>query len=173
MHDSLVSATVTFSLALGVAILIGATVGLWFAAATVRNSSSSSTPDPCVQILNDNNIFLTYDDYLGFAGILVIVLIFGIATSVFVGIGLTVDSLPKVAKIVAAACAIVPAVALLLFFAWLGIGTAMAVICPHRPSALFYIGLMWLYFLIVLAIGIISVILIARTAKRAVQKALQ
>ena len=133
----------------------------------------SSHRRPCIDILKQNNILITYDDYLGFAGILVIILIFGIAVSVFVGIALTVDSLPNVAKIVAVACALVPLGALLFFLLWLGLGTAMAVLCPLRPSALVYIGLMWGYFLIVVTIGIICSLLIARSAKQAVQKALR
>ena len=165
--------TSSSSLPSGVAILVAATVMLWFAAATVRNSSTPSADDPCIPILKNHSILITYDDYLGFAGILVIVLIFAIGVSVFVGIGLTVDSLPNVAKIVSAACAIVPVGALLFFLLWLGLGTAMAVLCPFRPSALFYIGLMWLYFLIVVTIGIICALLIARSAKRAVEKALR
>lgn len=144
---------------------------LWFAAATVRNSSGSSSPDPCVDILARRSIYLTYDDYLGFAGILVILLIFAIAISVFVGIGLSVNSLPSAVKILAVACALVPVGVLLFFMFWLGLGTAMAVYCPLRPSALFYIGLMWVYLLIVVVIGIISILLVARSAKHAVQKA--
>lgn len=154
----------------GVCILIAATVGLWFAAGTVRNGMTGE--DPCVGTLQDHSIYLTYNDYLGFAGILVIMLIFAIAISVGVVLGLSVDSLPAAAKILAAACCLVPVVALLLFLLWLGLGTAMAVYCPSNARALIYIGLMWLYFLIVLAVGIIAVLLMARTAKRAVQKAL-
>ena len=146
---------------------------LWLAAATVRNSSASGTTDPCVEVLNERSIFITYDDYLGFAGILVMLLIFAIAISVFVGIGLTVDSIPRPAKLLAAACTLVPVGALLLFMLWLTLGTAMAVICPFRPMALFYICLMWLYFLIVVVIGIISTLLLAQSAKRAVQKAIK
>ena len=157
----------------GVCILVAATVMLWLAAATVRSSSASATTDPCVEVLNQHDIFITYNDYLGFAGILVIMLIFAIAISVFVGIGLTVDSLPRPAKLLAAACSLVPVGALLLFMLWLALGTAMAVICPFRPTALFYIGLMWLYFLIVVVIGIISALLLAQSAKRAVQKAIK
>ena len=128
--------------------------------------------DRCDKILSDNSIMMTYNDYLGFAGILVIMLIFAIAISVGVVLGLSVDSLPAAAKILACACCLVPVVALLLFLLWLGLGTAMAVYCPSNARALIYIGLMWLYFLIVLAVGIIAVLLMARTAKRAVQKAL-
>ena len=127
--------------------------------------------DECVGTLQDHSIYLTYNDYLGFAGILVIMLIFAIAISVGVVLGLSVDSLPAAAKILASACCLVPVVALLLFLLWLGLGTAMAVYCPHRPSALFYIGLMWVYLLIVVVIGIISILLVARSAKHAVQKA--
>ena len=156
----------------GVSILVAATVVLWFAAAMVRNSSASATTDPCVEVLRERSIYITYDDYLGFAGILVILLIFGIAISVFVGIGLSVDSLPRAAKLVAVACSLVPVGALLLFLAWLALGTTMAVLCPFRPTALFYVCLMWVYFLIVLVIGIISGLLLARSAKRAVQKAI-
>ena len=145
---------------------------LWFAAATVRNSSASNTTDPCIDILRERSIFITYDDYLSFAGILVIMLIFAIAVSVFVGIGLSVDSLPRAAKLVAVACSLVPVGALLLFLTWLGLGTTMVVFCPFRPTALFYICLMWVYFLIVVVIGIISVLLLAQSAKQAVQKAI-
>ena len=145
-------------------------MGLWFAAGTVKSGMSGT--DPCDEILSNHSIFITYNDYLGFAGILVILLIFAIAISVFVGIGLSVDSLPDAVKILAAACTLVPVVALLFFLLWLGLGTAMAVFCPRNVRALMYIGLMWLYFLIVLVVGIISILVLGRTAKRAVQKAL-
>ncbi len=144
-------------------------MGLWFAAGTVKSGMSGT--DPCDEILSNHSIFITYNDYLGFAGILVIMLIFAIAISVFVGIGLSVDSLPDAVKILAAACTLVPVVALLFFLLWLGLGTAMAVFCPRNVRALMYIGLMWLYFLIVLVVGIISILVLGRTAKRAVQKA--
>ena len=115
---------------------------------------------------------LSYNDYLGFAGILVIMLIFAIIIAILAGVGLTVDSLPRAAKIAAAACSLFPVCSLLIFLVWLGLGTAMAVFCSSNIRALVYIGLMWLYFLIVIAVGIVASLLIARTAKRAVQKAL-
>ena len=142
---------------------------LWFAAGTVRNSSSPTTD--CSAALQMNNIYISYDDYLGFAGILVMLLIFGIVIAVISGLGLSVDSLPNAAKIIAAACAIFPVCVLLFFLVWLGLGTAMEVFCLN-VSALFYIGLMWIYFLIVIVVGIVASLLIARSAKRAVQKAL-
>ena len=160
----------TTSPPVGVCILIGATLGLWLAAGTVKSGISGS--DPCEEILSNHSIYLSFNDYLGFAGILVIMLIFAIAISVFVGIGLSVNSLPDAVKILAAACTLVPVIALLFFLLWLGLGTAMAVFCPRNARALMYIGLMWLYFLIVLVVGIVAILVLGRTAKRAVQKAL-
>ena len=148
-------------------------MGLWLAAATVRNSASSSTTDPCIDTLTSHSILLSYEDYLGFAGILVIILIFGVIVSILVGLGLSVDSLPSAVKILAVVCSLVPLAALLFFLLWLGLGTAMVVLCPRNVRAIFFIGLMWLYFLIVLAVGIIALLLLARTAKRAVQKAIR
>lgn len=156
----------------GVAILLAATMVLWFAAGTVRDGLIPAESDPCTDILRNNSIFVSYSDYLGFAGILVIMLIFAIIIAILAGVGLTVDSLPRAAKIAAAACSLFPVCALFIFLVWVGLGTAMAVFCPSNFRALIYIGLMWMYLLIVVAVGIIASLLIARTAKRAVQKAL-
>ena len=53
-----------------VCILVPVTMVLWFVATTVRSTSTSTITNLCVNILRKHSIFITYNDYLSFAGII-------------------------------------------------------------------------------------------------------
>ena len=154
--------------------MVAATFILWFAAAGLGEAEYT---DECKAAFNGSGLVLSFSSYLGGAGILVILLIFGLIVSGVVVFGLIVESLPKIVRGIAIACIAVPVLVLVFFCGWLILGTIMITrldfdkgICQLQLNAIVYISLMWGYLVILVVIGILLILFMGRKVGREAKK---
>ena len=149
--------------------LVAATVLLWFVAAILKGIAPMV--DPCQEILASRNIFFTFPEYLGLAGVLVFAMFAGILSCGFFAFGCTTSSLPGAVRAVSGVCVIIPIFVLLFYLGWTAFGTLMVVYCPRYASAIVFVAVLYAYGLILLLCGTIAfVIAIKKLGKVADEK---
>ena len=148
---------------------MAATVLLWLTAASLQGISPKV--DRCETVLPANGINFSFDEYFGWAGILVVCLLAGIISCGFVAFGCSTSSLPSAVRAVAGFCVIIPIFALLFYLGWVAFGTVMIIYCPLFPNAIVYVAVLYVYGLIMLLCGTIAfIIAVTKLGKAADQK---